>query len=173
MRRIDAGSARDGSNDAPREASLAADGSQSPFRDVVNIRYFEPIGNDSGDFVGIAADPSGAARVTYGNSIGRITPAGDFTSYPMPAEDVGAPWVGNVAAAPDGSAWFATGLGRLGHIAANGVIELVPIPVLPATMRSRLPQGPPKRGAGCRPGRRCNRSGHRRPNRLRRSESVR
>lgn len=126
----------DASTEATTDAKTEAPVGVGPaFADVGDIQYFAPIGNYGGDFMGIAADPSSAAWVTYGSSVARITANGDFTSYAVPlAEDGGATWAGNVAASPDGSAWFATGRSKIGNVTAEGVFTLFPVPVPDSTL---------------------------------------
>ena len=53
-----------------------------------------------------------------GNKIGRVTPAGAFTEYPLstPSSE---PW--GITAGPDGNLWFGRGLG-LGRITTAGTI---------------------------------------------------
>src|SRR5262249_48253551 len=61
-----------------------------------------------------------------GDRVGRITPGGVITEFPLPASYT-APW--NITAGPDGNLWFVvTGYlnNRVGHISPNGVFEFVP-----------------------------------------------
>ncbi len=50
---------------------------------------------------------AGAGPVLSGSAIGRITPAGRITEYPLPSTDPGNDsYPGGIAAGPDGNMWF-------------------------------------------------------------------
>ena len=60
--------------------------------------------------------------------IGRITPAGTITEYPLPTADSGP--VG-IAAGPDGNMWFTEAFGRrIGRITPAGAITEYPLPTV-------------------------------------------
>jgi streptogramin lyase len=77
---------------------------------------------------GIAAGPDGNIWFTEigGDRIGRITPDGDITEYPL-GENLKVP--ANIAAGPDGALWFTKlGSGRIGRITTDGDIDKFAIP---------------------------------------------
>src|SRR5262249_11093464 len=65
--------------------------------------------------LGITAGPDGNLWFTElsGNNIGRITPAGVITEFPLQTAGV-QPW--GITAGPDGNIWFTEGAGRIGKI---------------------------------------------------------
>jgi streptogramin lyase len=76
---------------------------------------------------GIAAGPDGDLWFTEfnGNTIGRITSAGDITRYPVPTAG-GKP--DGIAAGPDGNLWFAEyGGDKIGRITPAGEIAEYPV----------------------------------------------
>ncbi|HEX9095509.1 MAG TPA: IPT/TIG domain-containing protein [Candidatus Dormibacteraeota bacterium] len=76
----------------------------------------------------VVAGPDGNLWFTEGsaNQIGRITPAGAVTEFPLPAAN-SAPH--GITAGPDGNLWFAESLtNRIGRITTAGVITEFPIP---------------------------------------------
>ena len=76
----------------------------------------------------IAPGPDGNLWFTEesGNKIGRITPSGQITEYPVPTE--GSDPHG-ITAGPDGSMWFTEGLAnKIGQITPSGRITEFPIP---------------------------------------------
>jgi len=76
---------------------------------------------------GIAAGPDGNLWFTEfnGNTIGRITPAGEITRYPVPT---GGGKPDGIAAGPDGNLWFAEyGGDKIGRITPAGQITEYPV----------------------------------------------
>jgi virginiamycin B lyase len=76
---------------------------------------------------GIAAGPDGNMWFTGYGAIGRITPAGAITEYPLPHGS----GPKGIAAGPDGSMWFTEvteGYGKIGRITPTGVITEYPLP---------------------------------------------
>jgi streptogramin lyase len=60
------------------------------------------------------------------NNVGRITPSGAITEFPIPTVEAGA---SGIAAGPDGNLWFAEYDGmKIGRISTAGVITEFPIP---------------------------------------------
>jgi len=86
----------------------------------------------------IAPGPDNALWFTESaaNQVGRITPEGVITEYPLPeAGDLGQGIVNNITAGPDGNLWFVeAGANRIGRITPKGVIAQFLIP----TPKSRL-----------------------------------
>jgi streptogramin lyase len=83
---------------------------------------------------GIAAGPDGNLWFTENvGNIGRITPTGEITEFPLPVTFI-SPSPGAIAAGPDGNLWFTetavldTGVvGRIGRITTAGVITEFPV----------------------------------------------
>ncbi len=75
----------------------------------------------------IALGPDGNLWFTeaQGNRIGRITPAGVITEFPLPDSSVPQ----GIVAGPDGNMWFAELFGnRIGRITPSGIITEFPLP---------------------------------------------
>jgi streptogramin lyase len=67
---------------------------------------------------------------TYTNDlVGRLTPDGQITEFPVPGDALG-PWgAAQIINGPDGNLWFeATGASYIGSITLAGVIQLFPVP---------------------------------------------
>src|SRR5437879_8902840 len=62
------------------------------------------------------------AVTSSGERIGRITPTGDITVFPLPAR-----FVASIAAGPDGNLWFTEG-DRIGRLTPDGVLTEFPVP---------------------------------------------
>jgi streptogramin lyase len=83
----------------------------------------------------IAAGPDGNVWFTErsGDKIGRITPAGEITEFPVPTAGHHAPM--DIAAGPDGNLWFtednSVGGFQIGRITPAGVISEFPLPAGP------------------------------------------
>ena len=80
----------------------------------------------------MTAGPDGNLWIAYGGGVGRLTPTGQFTAFPVPDVIPGA--VGadvlDVIGGPDGAVWFADHAGnRLGRITPTGDITFHPIPM--------------------------------------------
>ena len=74
----------------------------------------------------IVPGPDGALWFTQFNAIGRVTTAGVFTYYPLPASS-GTP--AGIVAGPDGALWFTEPTGNnIGRITTSGTINEYPIP---------------------------------------------
>ncbi len=77
---------------------------------------------------GIAPGPDGALWFTSPNTsqVGRITPSGQITMYPLPARTV----PGAISAGPDGALWFLNNSTNIsiGRITTAGVITTYPLP---------------------------------------------
>ena len=87
----------------------------------------------------IAAGPDGNLWFTEGgaNKIGRITPAGVITEFPVPA-DTGP----GIVAGPDGNLWFVEQNGnRIGRITPEGFVTEFPVPTS-ASAPSGIAAGP-------------------------------
>ena len=109
------------------------------FAGALAVGHFTPQGNGpatmtppSGDPLLIAAGPDGNLWVTQlvANQIARITPAGDFTAFPLPNADsrpVG------ITTGPDHNLWFTEARGaRVGRITPAGTITELPTPPHPS-----------------------------------------
>src|SRR5436853_107325 len=80
------------------------------------------------DRPGVAAGPDGNLWFSevYGNQIGRISPSGAVTEYPVPTLDSGAH---GIVAGPDGNLWFAElGSNKIGRITTSGAVTEYPVP---------------------------------------------
>jgi len=78
---------------------------------------------------GITSGPDGNLWFTerFGNNIGRITPAGVITEFPIPTG--GSEPDGGITSGPDGNLWFTEGTGnRIGRITTAGVITEFLVP---------------------------------------------
>jgi streptogramin lyase len=77
----------------------------------------------------IAAGPDGNIWFTeetpVGSAIGRVTPAGAITQFPLPAQEASAI---AIAPGPDGRLWFSYGPGVIGRIATDGSLLWEPLP---------------------------------------------
>jgi streptogramin lyase len=76
---------------------------------------------------GIAAGPDGNLWFTMGSLIGRISPTGDVTRFPLSKLSAGP----GIVAGPDGSLWFTgsdTSGSKIGRITTTGVITSFAIP---------------------------------------------
>jgi virginiamycin B lyase len=74
----------------------------------------------------MTAGPDGNLWIAYGGGVGRLTPTGQFTAFPLPE----AGNVIDIAGGPDGGVWFADHDGkRIGRITPAGDITLYPLPM--------------------------------------------
>src|SRR2546426_819371 len=85
------------------------------------------------DPVGITAGPDGNLWFTElkGNQIGRITPSGAITEFPLPATCgfSGGCEPEGITAGPDGNLWFTEVIGnQIGRITTAGLVTGFPIP---------------------------------------------
>ncbi len=89
-------------------------------------RFALPVPEASVD--AIAAGPDGNMWFPDRNNIGRITPAGQLTEFPLP----GLAPAGGIAAGPDGKMWFTKVLGvesvAIGRAAPDGQVTEFPVP---------------------------------------------
>jgi streptogramin lyase len=97
-----------------------------------------PTGNNSGAgdiavgpdgnlwFTWVTLDPA-QPLATASHSVGRITPSGTITEFPVSA---GGGWPpGGIAAGPDGTLWFAQGhANEIGQMSTSGVLTEHPVP---------------------------------------------
>jgi streptogramin lyase len=80
--------------------------------------------NVPGGVFGITAGPDGNLWFTGAGAIGRITPSGAITLFPVPGSAPGA-----ITAGPDGNLWFLdNGTGKIGRITPAGSITEFPLP---------------------------------------------
>ncbi len=81
---------------------------------------------DSGGLNRIVNGPDGNLWFTDGgtNAIGRMTPAGAFTRFPVTTTD-GNPQ--DITTGPDGALWFTEGAGKIGRITTSGQITEFPV----------------------------------------------
>jgi streptogramin lyase len=91
------------------------------------VKYFTPYPDGRGEFTDIASDASGNAWFTGQYSIGRLTPDGVLTQFPLPSV-VGV----YIVRGPDGNMWFNTQSG-LGRITPSGDVKLFANSVAPST----------------------------------------
>jgi uncharacterized delta-60 repeat protein len=78
--------------------------------------------------IDITAGPDGNLWFTEvgADQIGKITPAGIISEYPIAGTDYAAPWA--ITAGPDGNLWFTTQREGIGRITPDGTITLFPYP---------------------------------------------
>jgi virginiamycin B lyase len=74
-----------------------------------------------GTITDIAVTPDGNVWFTETNAIGRMTPSGTITEFPVPARP------GRISAGPDGNLWF-TELRAIGRITQDGSYARFPLP---------------------------------------------
>src|SRR5436305_14831944 len=76
--------------------------------------------------VGIAPGPDGNVWFTEysANNIGRITPTGAITEFPLPTPNSYPNWL---TSGPDGNIWFSEA-SHIGRITSNGTITEYPLP---------------------------------------------
>jgi virginiamycin B lyase len=76
--------------------------------------------------VGITRGPDGNLWFTEfnGDHIGRITPAGKLSGFPLPTPL----FTQGVTAGPDGNVWFSAGMNQIGRITPTGHIRLFALP---------------------------------------------
>jgi streptogramin lyase len=84
--------------------------------------------NVPGGVFGITAGPDGNLWFTSAGAIGRVTPSGTITLFPVPGS---AP--GDITAGPDGNLWFldngtGNGMGKIGRITPGGSFTEFPLP---------------------------------------------
>jgi len=83
----------------------------------------------SGVDSGLAAGPDGSIWFTdtVGHSIGRITPAGVVTIFPLPP---GGQLTGGITAGPDGNLWFTEAFsGTIGTMTPDGLVTEFPVSI--------------------------------------------
>src|SRR5207248_628541 len=90
----------------------------------------------------IAAGPDGNMWFTAVNSnqVGRITPSGTVTQYPIPTPDSSPQ---KIVAAPDSNLWFTEEVGQIGMVTVTGNITEFPLQAFgrPRTRRQSLVHG--------------------------------
>jgi streptogramin lyase len=101
--------------------------------------------------LGITTGPDGNLWVaeTAANKIGRMTPAGAVTQFPLPAipeasqldPGSGPPGPVAITTGPDGALWFVGVPGKIGRITTAGVVTEFPVPEVPP--RPGSPPGTP------------------------------
>ena len=102
-------------------AVLWAPAAAAPPDDITYYRLPDPHSGGGA----IASGPDGNMWFTDGGRIGRITPIGAITEYPLPAESDS----DGIAAGPDGSMWFTEpGANQIGRITPTGAITEYPLP---------------------------------------------
>jgi virginiamycin B lyase len=111
-----------------------------------------PLAKTIGESVtSMAAGPDGNVWFTTASAIqsgviGRITPSGELTAFPLPAAGTGSSSLMKILAGPDGNLWFTRviksgsqgdeGTSRIGRITSAGVITEFPLP--PGADRFRI-----------------------------------
>ena len=79
-------------------------------------------------FTWVTLDPT-QPLATASHSVGRITPSGTITEFPVSADGGWPP--GGIAAGPDGNLWFAQGhANSLGRMSTAGVLTEFPVPTI-------------------------------------------
>lgn len=99
---------------------------------------FHPFGDTMSDII---AGPDGNLwfAESTGNKIGRITPSGVITQFPLAGVE-SRPH--GIVAGPDGNVWFTEWTGnKIGKITPSGVISEYPLPT-PQSMPERITRGP-------------------------------
>jgi len=92
--------------------------------------------NVPGGVFGITAGPDGNLWFTGAGAIGRITPSGSITLFPVPGSAPGA-----ITAGPDGNLWFLdNGTGKIGRITTAGLVTEFSVPT--ASTLQRITAGP-------------------------------
>ena len=94
----------------------------------------------------IAAGPDGSMWFTNNanNSIGRITPAGAVTAFPVPASPplTSGPGLFALTAGPDGNMWFTQFFGnQIGRITPTGLVTMFPVPTAEGAVTGTAPFG--------------------------------
>ena len=92
-----------------------------------------PDASPLGFTLGIAAGPDGNIWFTYGATIGRMTPVGSVTLFPLPDAST---MPTAITAGPDGNLWFCEQSDYVGRITPTGDITEFPIPTAAAQMGS-------------------------------------
>ena len=100
---------------------------------MINGNFFSNIGASL-----ITAGPDGNLWFTADNNIGRITPSGMITPFPLPRGSGGA---GGITTGPDGAVWFTDFGGAIGRITANGKIVEFSVPTADGSP-TRITLGP-------------------------------
>src|SRR5437660_697497 len=94
----------------------------SPARHARRIKEF-PVPTPNSSPEGITTGPDGNLWFTENYYIGRITPGGVFTEFPLPNDPLG------ISAGPDGNLWFTEySDDKIGRITPSGVFTEFPIP---------------------------------------------
>ena len=84
-----------------------------------------PIKTTGSDPLGITSGPDGNLWFTEGaadttDTIGRLTPAGSFTAFPLPTDGSDGSRPRSITAGPDGNLWFTEELaGEIGRITTS------------------------------------------------------
>ncbi len=106
----------------------------SPAQPTITIKEY-PVGFP----LDITAGPDGAMWFTNYKNIGRITPSGALTTYPLPNQNRDA---NRITAGPDGALWFTeVSPDAIGRITIDGAITEYPLPN-PATGVGEITTGP-------------------------------
>ncbi len=91
-----------------------------------------PVPTAKSDPMDITTGPDGNLWFTefLSGSIGKITPSGTITEYPIPpSPNGGSIWPYGITAGPDGNVWFTEGASsKIGKITPSGVITQYPLP---------------------------------------------
>src|SRR6266568_3667145 len=95
-----------------------------------------PIPTSNSALYNIAEGPDGNLWFTegLGNKVGRITPGGMITEFPLPSNNYGDPY--DITTGPDGNLWFTeqsfvlNTSPKIGRITPNGTITEFPVPTI-------------------------------------------
>ena len=103
-----------------------------------------PIPTANSFTLGITAGPDGNLwfTETFINKIGRITPSGAVTEFPLPASPSAPSAPVAITAGPDGNLWFTEGFGnKIGRITPSGTITEFPLPASHSAFDAKLGAG--------------------------------
>ncbi len=73
-------------------------------------------------------------------SIGRLTPSGTLTLFPIPPSTGLS--VGGIVAGPDGNLWFGTSSGQIGRVTTSGQVTVFSLPDSSAARVGSMTPGP-------------------------------
>jgi streptogramin lyase len=115
-------------------------GRLDPATGIVTDIELPPLANPPGFIWGLAQGADGNFWYGRGQTIGRMTPAGVVTEFPVPSAN-SAPT--HTVAAPDGNVWFTeNAVPNVGRITPSGVITEFPSPPHPASRLFAAAIGP-------------------------------
>jgi virginiamycin B lyase len=89
-----------------------------------------PTPDANANIEGLTVGPDGNLWFTIAaGALGRLTPAGAMTMFPLPQHPEGLPAPGGICAGPDGSLWFVEWIGnRIGRMTVDGAVTELDVP---------------------------------------------